>query len=65
MSEEEAIESLRELLPQPASVFGRASQDSGTEQPLPTANRPGMPVDSGDDTAPAFIRPVRPQDDDR
>ena len=64
----EAMEALRQILPQPFEQL-RTSQPPARQPepaaPLPaTAPRPGMPVSSTDETAPVF-RPVRPQAGDR
>ena len=68
-SEDQAMEALRRILPQPLDP-GQTSQPT-TTRPQPnagpsTASRPGMPVATTDESAPVFIRrPVRPQPDDR
>ena len=65
--ERNALEELRELLPQPSLVARpgtRPTQRPGPTLPA-TASRPGMPVETNDDQAPVFIRqPVRPQTGD-
>ena len=68
-SEDQAMEALRRILPQPLDP-GQTSQPT-TTRPQPnagpsTASRPGMPVATTDESAPVFIRrPGRPQPDDR
>ena len=62
--EDNALDELRELLPQSPMVtpFTRSGQTQpGATLPL-AAPRPGMPVETTDGQAPVFIRqPVRPQ----
>ena len=67
-SESEAMEALRRVLPQPFDQTQTGQPFAGQPQPVagsPTAPRPGMPVTTTDESAPVFIRPVRPQTGDR
>ena len=67
-SEDQAMEALRRILPQPLDPAQTNQPPASRPQPngaAPTASRPGMPVTTTDES-PVFIRrPVRPQPDDR
>ena len=75
-SNSEAMEELRRILPQPfdPSQTGQPPAAQPPEGAAPTAPRPGMPIASPDESAPEFfqparpgrfMRPVRPQPNDR
>ncbi len=62
---EEELDELREVLPQPFNLIDRARGATATspgESGAATASRPGVVITPTDDQAPVFIRrPVRPQ----